>query len=266
MNLEIDGSAVHAATGGVDPAGTAPTVVLVHGAGMDGTVWQLQTRFLAYHGFRAVAVDLPGHGRSAGEPLATVEALGAWLARFVGALEGGPVHAVGHSLGTYAVLEAAAAGRDRFRSLVLLGTAETMPVHPALLDAAEHDLPRAAALVAAWSHAPPAHVGPHPTPGLWMIGGARALVERSRPGVLAADLRACASYEGAVAAAKAVELPVTVVAGRGDRMTPARSARALAEHLTDGTLLELDGVGHSLPLEAPGAVRRVLLDAFTRAG
>ena len=35
----------------------------------------------------------------------------------------------------------------------------------------------AAALMAAWGHARPAHVGHHPTPGLWMLGGARALVE-----------------------------------------------------------------------------------------
>ena len=48
--------------------------------------------------------------------------------------------------------------------------------------------------MAAWGHAKPAHVGLNPTPGLWMIGGARALVENSHPGVLATDFRACMAY------------------------------------------------------------------------
>ena len=54
-------------------------------------------------------------------------------------------------------------------------------------------------------------VGVNPTPGLWMLGGARALVENSEPGVLATDFRACMAYGGAEAAA------ATVTAGRHRR-------------------------------------------------
>ena len=51
---------VHGATGAVNFEGRSdPIVVLIHGAGMDRTVWSQQTRFLAHHGFRALAVDLP---------------------------------------------------------------------------------------------------------------------------------------------------------------------------------------------------------------
>ncbi|MEZ5340008.1 MAG: hypothetical protein R2706_00735 [Acidimicrobiales bacterium] len=87
-----------------------------------------------------------------------------------------------------------------------------MPVHPELIEAAADDLPRAAALMAAWGHAKPAHIGHNPTPGLWMTGGARALVENSRPGVLSADFHACSTYEGALAAASRVTCRTTVVA------------------------------------------------------
>ena len=63
MQLVVDDRTVHAATGAVPLEGRdEPLVVLLHGSGMDRSVWSHQTRFLAHHGFRAVAVDLPGHG------------------------------------------------------------------------------------------------------------------------------------------------------------------------------------------------------------
>ena len=46
-----------------------PTVVFIHGAANDHSVWTLQSRYFAYHGWNALALDLPGHGKSAGKPL-----------------------------------------------------------------------------------------------------------------------------------------------------------------------------------------------------
>ncbi|MEZ5340009.1 MAG: alpha/beta fold hydrolase [Acidimicrobiales bacterium] len=83
MITTLDGVAVHAATGGVVPAGDKPVVLLVHGAGMDASVWSLQTRYLANRGFRAVAVDLPGHGASEGEPLTFIGDMAEWLHRYI---------------------------------------------------------------------------------------------------------------------------------------------------------------------------------------
>ena len=61
MILNVNNQTIHGATGAVPLANRSePLVVLVHGAGMDRTVWSHQTRFLAHHGFRALAVDLPG--------------------------------------------------------------------------------------------------------------------------------------------------------------------------------------------------------------
>ena len=81
MDLKVDGRKVYAATGGrpFDPA--LPAVLLLHGAGMDHTVWQLPARWLAWHGHSVLAVDLPGHGRSEGPALASVPELAQWLGR-----------------------------------------------------------------------------------------------------------------------------------------------------------------------------------------
>jgi pimeloyl-ACP methyl ester carboxylesterase len=75
MRLSVDGHEVYAYTGTrpVDPA--APAIVFVHGAANDHSVWALQSRYFAHHGHGVLAVDLPGHGRSGGPALATVEAI-----------------------------------------------------------------------------------------------------------------------------------------------------------------------------------------------
>ena len=262
---------VNVVTGGVDPADPSrsqhPVVVLVHGAGMDASAWQLQTRYLAHHGYRALAVDLPGHGRTPGPPLDDIGAMAAFLGAFLRSVDrelGGalPAHVVGHSMGTFVGLELAAAAPDLVRSLVLLGTADAMPVHPQLLSDAADDLPAAAALMAAWGHDRTAHVGANPTPGQWLLGGARALVEGSAAGSLASDFAACAAYGGATAAASSVRCPVTVAVGLGDKMTPPRSAARLIEALGTPHVVELADTGHMLMTENPKAVRALLIDAL----
>jgi pimeloyl-ACP methyl ester carboxylesterase len=263
MIISVDGRRAHASTGGVELSGDDPVVLLIHGAGNDSTVWQLQTRYLAYRGFRAVAVDLPGHGHSEGDALPTVEAMADWVARFVDAAGFESVHAVGHSMGTFIALELASRHPRITVSITLCATATGMPVHPDLLAAAEHDLPAAAALMTAWGHARPAHLGLNPTPGLWMLGGSRALVENSRPGVLATDFRACMSYTGAEAAAAATTCPATVVIGLGDKMTPPKSGRALAAALDSPTIIELADTGHFMMTENPRAVKRAILASVT---
>ena len=84
----------------------------MHGAQNDHSVWALQSRWFAHHGFSVLAVDLPGHNRSEGEPLATVEAMADWvmdLARAAGVQ--GPVLVFGHSMGSLIALECAARHR-----------------------------------------------------------------------------------------------------------------------------------------------------------
>ena len=54
MDITVDGKAVFAATGGRRFEPGRPSVVFVHGGGLDHTVWALQTRYFAYHGARQV--------------------------------------------------------------------------------------------------------------------------------------------------------------------------------------------------------------------
>ncbi len=267
METLIGGRTVRCATGGRSIDGDEPAVVLVHGAGGDRTVWQLQTRWIAHHGYRAAAVDLPGHGGSEGPALSSIEAMGQWLANAVEALGLAPAHLVGHSMGTFVALEAAAQRPETARSLVLLGTAAAMPVHPALQSAADADDPVAGRLITSWGIGSRAHTGGHASPGMWLIGGNTSLLDRAPAGVLAGDLAACNAYLGAEAAAARVQCSVTLILGREDKMTPNRAAASMIEAFGDGlvTTEHLDRVGHFLQVESPIAVRQAIAAALARA-
>lgn len=272
MKTTVRGVTAHLTTGGSPLAADGPVLLMIHGAGMDSTAWHLQTRYLAHRGIRALAVDLPGHGASEGEPLTSIPEMARWVAEVVGACGLGadgpdgaaPIAVAGHSMGTFVALHLAADHPELVDDLVLLATADAIGVHPDLLAAAEHDLPKAASMMCDWGHGFAGHLGPNPNPGMWMSGGARALIERSRPGTLAADFGACIAYTAATATAAAVRCPVTVVIGEADRMTPPRAADALASALGSPTIVRLGGVGHMMMTEAAADIRRILLAVAQR--
>lgn len=263
MLLSVGGRTVHAGTGGrkFEPV-SGKAVVLIHGSGMDNTIWAQQNRFLAHHGLPVLSVDLPGHGRSEGPVLETVEAMADWVMALLDAagLEAGLL--AGHSLGSLVALATAARTPQRVTALALLGTAERMPVHPDLLALARAGDPEAIRLVVGWGFGRRAHIGGSPLPGVWMLGAGQRLMEREAPGVLGVDLAACDRFSAGAAMAASIRCPATLVLGRADKMTPAKAGRALAARIPGAHVVELPDTGHMMMVEAPVATARALLDAF----
>lgn len=258
-----DGREINAAHGGQPFAGDDPVVVLVHGAAMDRTVWQMQTRYLAHHGFRVAAIDLPGHGMTNGTPPESIEGYAEWLRDVITAMDVGPVHLAGHSLGSFIALEVAADHPELVASLMMLGTAAAMPVHPVLQSAADEGDSLAWELMSGWAFGRSSKVGAHPSPGGNMVGATQALLSRADTGVLGNDLRASSGYEGAIDAAAKVTAPVTLVLGDDDKMTPLRAARDLIAAFADPTVVVIPDSGHMMTIEAPHAVRKAMLEAFS---
>jgi len=254
MKVDVDGRAAYLYTGGRALDVARPAILFVHGAANDHSVFALQSRYFAHHGRTVLAVDLPGHGRSAGAPLPTVEAIAAWLARLCRVADVARVAAVGHSLGALACLELAAREPAQVSRIALLGPAVPMAVSDVLLEAAARDDPGAFDLITGWSHSPGKQLGGNRQPGLWLAGQTHALLARAAPGVLHADLAACRAYEHGLAAAASVHCPALVVLGARDLMAPARNAAALEAALSDARRVVLPDTGHAMMLEQPDAV------------
>lgn len=267
MELQIDGEHAYAYTGGKPFNPDLPVVVFVHGAQNDHSVWTLQTRWFAHHGYGVLAIDLPGHHRSAGEPLDTVEAMADWVMRLITAASvTQPVMVVGHSMGSLIALECAHRHPDRVRAIALVGCAYPMKVSDALLAASQYRVPDAIDMVTQWSHSSLANKPSFPGPGFWMQGVGQRLMERvaarNPAPVFHRDLAACNAYAGGDSAAAAVQCPVQFILGKRDMMTPRRAGEALAQRMPQAKVVVLD-CGHAVMGEAPDATLDTLA-AFAR--
>ena len=253
---------VSGATGGRALSDEGPVVVLVHGAGMDRTVWSLQTRWLAHHVCDALAIDLPGHGASPELERESIEDYASWMATLVEQMDR-PVHVVGHSMGSFIAIETAL--RSEVASVTLIGTAAAMPVHPVLIEAAEANDPLAAQLMSGWAFDHERRTGPHPSPGSSMVGGSLALISQAAPGVLHHDLAMCGAYEAAIESAGRLDAPTTLLLGQLDRMTPAAKAQPLIDAITRCRVEIVPGVGHMVQIEAPEATRSSIAETVANS-
>ena len=224
----------YAYTGGKAFDATKPTLVFIHGVLNDHSVWILQTRYLAHHGFNVLAVDLPGHGRSGGDAPSSVEEAAQFIEALLDAADVKQAGLVGHSWGSLIALETAARLKDRIAHLALVGTAFPMKVSPALIEASLNEPMKALKMVNVFSRAtlsaPPSALGP----GTWVYGasmalGRRVLASNTLVNIFHRGFLACDSYANGLEAMAAITCPVLFVLGQSDQMTPPRAANSLID-------------------------------------
>jgi len=259
MYLQVNGHNTYCYTGGKPFDAAKPTVVFIHGVLNDHSVWILQTRYMAHHGWNVLAVDLPGHCKSDGEAPASVEDGAAFIASLLDAAGVAKAALVGHSWGSLIALEAASRLTERVSHLVLVGTAYPMKVSPALLESSLNEPMKALEMINVFSRstlaAPPSALGP----GTWVYGasmalGRRVLASNPRVNVFHRGFKACDSYANGEAAMAAVTCPVLFVLGAQDQMTLPKSAELLIGKAKDtGKTVKVARlpVGHHQMSETP---------------
>ena len=258
----------YAYTGGKPFDASLPAVVFVHGAMHDHSVWTLLARWFANHGCAVLAPDLPGHGRSTGAPLESVEAIADWLLALLDAAGVDEAAFVGHSMGSLIALEAASRSQVRARRLVMVGTAYPMAVSQALLDAGENDPLAAIDSVNALSHSTLAGKPAFPGPGAWLHGSNRILMRRLQmaqrgTNLFVNDFRVCDRYRGGLEAAARISCPTTLVLGARDQMTQPKQTTAIAAALR-AAIVSLPA-GHALMTEQPEALLAAVREALAPA-
>ncbi len=265
MYIKIDNHQCYIYTGSRPFNADQPSIVFIHGGGLDHTVWNLLSRYFAHHGFNALAVDLPGHDRSEGELLDSIESMAGWLIKLLDELNIRQAGVIGHSMGSLVALHAAGTYETRINYAGLIGIAVPMRVSDELLNAARNNDHDAFDMVNLWGHGYRAQLGGGQAPGMWMTGAGVRLLEHGAEGVLFNDLNACNNYRQGLEMAARVQCPVQILLGKQDIMASPRQAQKLIQAVSRLQTHELEQCGHMLMAEKPNEVLDILISGLAEA-
>ena len=240
---------IFVSTGGKKFNREFPAIIFLHGAGMDHTVWNLQSRYFAHRNYSVLAIDFPGNGRSRGICLESIEQMADWIPNLIESAGLKFAIIVGHSMGALVALECATRHSRLVSGICLIGVSPEMPVNENLLNAAKNNDPLAYDLVTSWSHSHFGHFGKTPVPGLSLMGGSKALMNSVPKGSLGIGLNACNIYKNGLDSAKKVRCPTLCILGNEDKMTPARKGEEIANAIPDAKTHIIKDCGHMIMLE-----------------
>ena len=225
-------------------------IIFAHGAAASHLVWGAQVRALGEI-TRAVALDLPGHGRSPLPGRNSIDAYRDVVLGLLDALRFDRAVIVGHSMGGGIAQTLALSHPDRVAGLGLVGTGARLRVLPAILDGVLSDFGATAQLVVENSFAP----------ALDAAMRARAVAEfRACPAAVThGDFFACNAFD-ILARVSEIRAPTLVVCGRQDRMAPIKYSEFLMSKIPQARLTLIENAGHSVMIEKAEEVNRALSD------
>ena len=231
---------------------TGSALVLLHGAGGSHLNWPPELRRLDR--VTVYALDLPGHGRSAGRGQDAVGDYAVDVVAFLDAVGIERAVVVGHSMGGAIALTMALDSPERVTGLVLIATGARLRVAPAILERISTNFEAALDVITRYAWSPEAPSG--------LVALGRERLREAGSDVLLGDLTACDCFD-VMGRLGEIDVPTLVVAGTADRLAPVKYAHYLAEHISGAQLAVIEGAGHMVMLEWPVEVVRIIQDFLT---
>lgn len=235
--------------------GREKDVVLVHGAGGNYLSWPVQMRRTP--GCNVYALDLPGHGKSGGVGLQSIEAYSDAVVHWLSSLGMNKVILGGHSMGSAIALSIALDFPEIVSGMILIGAGARLEVNPLLLEESGSQTTFISAVekIVMWSFS-------EETPQRMVELVGKRMAE-TRQAVLYADLMACSKFDVTTRLAQ-IKQPVMVITGERDRMVPCRHAQFLAEKIENSIFKVIPNAGHMAMLEQPETVAHEMHNFLAR--
>jgi pimeloyl-ACP methyl ester carboxylesterase len=213
-------------------AGEGPPLVLIHGLGCSTDYWVRNGAWLAAAGYRVLAPDLPGFGRTEGPRagLSIVQQAYA-VSVFASAMRLGPAAYLGHSLSCQTVLELACTEPERVSALILAAPTGDRRKKRLLREAIGflRDIPREPPSLVPIILDAYLRAGPFRWTRTWLAG----------------------KRHDAFQAARGVEAPALVMVGERDPVVKAHFAGAIAETIGHAQLRIIPRAAHALIYDEP---------------
>jgi pimeloyl-ACP methyl ester carboxylesterase len=229
------------------------TLIFLHGSADSTSIWRLQLEHFRQRGHNnAFAIDLPGHGQRPDifSPDVTIQD----YTRAAREIIKHELHIeqpilAGHSLGGAIALTMALEYSEELSGLILIGTGARLRVLPAILEGARTTPQEARQQLVELAVAPaqrasivPAIIAEQTTPG---------------PTILYRDLAACNSFD-VMSRLQEISLPILIICGAEDRLTPVKYSEYLHQQLTTSTLCVIPDAGHYVMREQPEKVNQAI--------
>ncbi|MHB1126511.1 MAG: alpha/beta fold hydrolase [Bacillota bacterium] len=234
-------------------AGLGKAVLFVHGAGGNAQRWASQVE--ALKGVcRAIAVDLPGHGQSGGNPCDEVFLYSEWIKELVDLLGLNAVVLMGHSMGGGIVQEFIYKYPGLVKGLGLIGTASRFNIDPTVLEVYERGEYRPE-----W-----ARFGFSASTSDEIIEKFTAETMQTDPRVFYTDLLGCQRFQGR--GLDRIAVPTTVICGADDVATTPQMSRDLVSQIRDAELVMIEQAAHHMMLEQPAALNEAIISFVKKIG
>ncbi|MDD3654067.1 MAG: alpha/beta hydrolase [Desulfotomaculaceae bacterium] len=235
-----------------EPSRLNKTVLFVHGAGGSGSYWARQLNEIGSMA-RTIAVDLPGHGRSGGTACDNIAAYSEFIRRFAEKTIDGCFYLCGHSLGGAVTLDFTLSHPELLQGIILMSTGARLKVLPAILDILKSGVRYHELAEIVYSKKAQRRM---------VELGAQEMAATS-PLVWFKDFNACNRFDVTSRLAE-IMLPVLILTGTDDLLTPVKHGRSLAAGLTNVRLHEIEGAGHMPMLEKTEDVNRYINDFINK--
>lgn len=232
------------------PGSYQNTILCVHGAG--GNCRHFAYQMAAAHdwGCRVIGVDLPGHGRSEGEPMDSINGYSHFVEELIQLLELKDPILAGHSMGGAIAMELAVSRPNILSKLILIGTADQFPVAPWLLESLQAGVMPMSFIKLAY----------HQNVEESLLAQAIREAENTSVSTYLTDFLACQSFQLS-AARELTHIPCLVIFGTNDRLTPVdKSVDGIKRIFPAGQLILVPEAGHMVMIEQPDRVNDTIRD------
>ena len=231
-----------------------PTLVFLHGAALSGGIWEGQLLALTDIA-NTLALDLPGHGKSAGPGKETIEDYSRSVMEFLDRLQVPRPVPCGLSMGGAIVQHLLLSQPSRFFAGVLVNTGAKLRVAPMVFEAIQKDFARFPWMIC--------KTGLSQKSGPEVGDRVRACVQ-CPPEVALGDFLACDRFD-VRQNLPTIEAPVLVLGASEDVLTPFKYSSFLAERLKHAKLICIEDAGHLSPVEKPEALNAAMREFLQTA-
>ena len=234
---------------------TRASLIFLHGSGGSNVLWHGQVDALSDRA-NTIALDLPGRGLSAGPGMRAIPEYARAVLDFVAAIEAPRPIPCGLSLGGGIALQLLLDHPERFAAGILIGTGARLRVMPAILEGIERDYE---------AHLAGMDIAASPRTDRELLRPIKESNARCSAEVALGDFLACDAFD-VMERLGEIEVPVLVVCGEDDRLTPPKYADFLEKSIRNARRARVADAGHLAPAEKPAEVNRAIVDFLDAAG